>query len=681
MQAIDDLSKNEGEYDKIRITPQNIRAVFDSFLTMLDAKKLKKSIREDFISLFISSLIGGPTAPRVDAAKKNTIHLSNGKTLTGIDTIAYSAFFARYETIYTDSEIATITATYDVLIEELNRRRSGDYWTPTIWADEAHRALNKTFGNTWRDDFVVWDNCCGTKNLTRDYKFKELYLSTLFEYELDSAAHYNPEAEAFAYDFLNDDLQIGPEALLSEEWKMPRSLYKALSSDKPILFLMNPPYATSTNQGETSKEGVSLTGISQLMRKEKGYNKATQQLYTQFLFRILDIKKKFDLSNVAIGIFSPKRFMTGTNGWSKFMNDFQDHFKFENGFYFNAGEFTDVKSKWGISFTIWSTRKFDDNERNIFKLTLAESTPSGINTFGEDTIYNLEQKDLLSEWLKEQNIHKEPKQLGPQLHLKGAIKPYDSKRSPSGHLTESAFGYLHNNGNSVEHSGPYVGIYSAAFGSGHGVPITPDNFERACVVLSVRKSLIPDPSELWINCHDNFHRPFNAPAEDSPLWREFIGDCVVASLFSRNGSNQSALRDIEYNGNIFDLHNEFFFMSDSEIKELAIQHNMRSVEIDIKNHGGSRYVHNWLANHADQLSAEAKLLISEVKELVSKTFPYRSDSYVSNENHLSAWDAGYRQIYNLAQAINEEWLVPCNDAFEILQAKIADQATDFKFIN
>lgn len=63
MVAVDKLSENEGEYDRIEITPQNVRAVFDSFLLMTNIHKTKLS-NEDAVTLFISSLIGGGETPR-----------------------------------------------------------------------------------------------------------------------------------------------------------------------------------------------------------------------------------------------------------------------------------------------------------------------------------------------------------------------------------------------------------------------------------------------------------------------------------------------------------------------------------------------------------------------------------------------------------------------------------------
>ena len=88
---------------------------------------------------------------------------------------------------------------YDRLIEDKERRNKGQFYTPKIFADYAHKLISETLGDNWKDEYVVWDNCCGTKNLTRDYRFKELYCSTLENVELEISSRYNPEAVSFQF--------------------------------------------------------------------------------------------------------------------------------------------------------------------------------------------------------------------------------------------------------------------------------------------------------------------------------------------------------------------------------------------------------------------------------------------------------------------------------------------------
>ena len=66
-------------------------------------------------------------------------------------------------------------------------------------------------------------------NLTRDYKFKELYCSTIEESDLKTAEQmkYNPEAVKFQYDFLNDGIVDG-KIDIEGDVKLPQGLKDAL---------------------------------------------------------------------------------------------------------------------------------------------------------------------------------------------------------------------------------------------------------------------------------------------------------------------------------------------------------------------------------------------------------------------------------------------------------------------
>ena len=80
-----------------------------------------------------------------------------------------------YKETHNPLELRAITANKDRLFQEIYRRRTGAFFTPAIWVDEAHKMIAEQFSEDWKEKYVVWDCSCGTLNLTRDYKFKELY--------------------------------------------------------------------------------------------------------------------------------------------------------------------------------------------------------------------------------------------------------------------------------------------------------------------------------------------------------------------------------------------------------------------------------------------------------------------------------------------------------------------------
>ena len=90
-------------------------------------------------------------------------------------------------------------------------------------------------------------------NLTRDYKFNELYCSTLEQSDIDTANQmgYNMEATKFQYDFLNGDYDVLPERLRT-----------AIDSGKEILFLINPPYQDGSELSINEAEGyMTINGV------------------------------------------------------------------------------------------------------------------------------------------------------------------------------------------------------------------------------------------------------------------------------------------------------------------------------------------------------------------------------------------------------------------------------------
>ena len=191
-----------------------------------------------------------------------------------------------------------------------------------------------------KEKYVVWDPAWGTGNLTRDYKFKELYCSTLNQSDIDTANQmgFNREAVKFQYDFLNDDYS-----------SLPQGLRKSIEEGKKIIILMNPPYAAANdgaNKGAT-KSGLTLTKIGNDMRNSD-MGKSTQQIYNQFFFRII---KEFKCH---ICVFSPPLFLTGPSS-IKIRNLILQNYDFSKGFLMNSSNFADVKS-WGLSFTILSNK-------------------------------------------------------------------------------------------------------------------------------------------------------------------------------------------------------------------------------------------------------------------------------------------------------------------------------------
>ena len=197
----------------ITITGKNIIEIFKRFekdvvkdkyysTELVFSKDNDKRISE-LADLFFACL----TAPKevfLHPNKKNTA-IVRGKEVK-VNAKNFRVFFSQFRREYTPRELEAITANKDRILEDTHRRRTGAFFTPDIWVAEAHKMVAEQFGENWKEEYVVWDCACGTANLTRGYKFKELYISTLDQSDIDTIKDcgYNPEAVAFQYDFLNE---------------------------------------------------------------------------------------------------------------------------------------------------------------------------------------------------------------------------------------------------------------------------------------------------------------------------------------------------------------------------------------------------------------------------------------------------------------------------------------------
>lgn len=619
----------------VHVCEHNLATIFDYFTknVIINAKKIQAN---DLVAIFMG-VITEHENYYIHPVKKNILVTPSGEI--AVNGKGFKSFFSHFDRKYTPQEKNKFAEISDRLIEDTKRRNTGEFYTPTLFVDYAHKMLAERFGEDWKKKYVVWDNCCGTKNLTRDYPFTELYCSTLENAELEISKRYNPEATAFQFDFLNDDLS-----------KLPEGLRYSFEYNKPVIFLINPPYATANNMGAngTSKEGIAKTKINEQMLSD-GIGASCQNLYAQFLYRIVEIKKQYNLTNCHIALFSPTLFLTGT-AWKGFRKYFFNDFSFDNAVQFKASEFADVSDNWGISFSIWSNGI--NTEIHDFNYLLIENIEGEIVSNGSKIVYNIDNQLSANEWAKKD--------------VKG-VKAFDAPQISSGvkikekgvgTITPNAIGYFASNSNNVDMNTQFVAMYSGASSRAHGYSITESNFTRCTALFSARKLI----EKNWVNSKDEYL----APNEEHPAYKEFENDSIVYSLF-HSASNQSSLRAVDYKGKKWDIKNEFFFMGKDEIAELANENCNDETYYDCKN-SEERYVYTLLKGL--ELSEEAQAVLNKAKEIVRKTFKNRS---LFNEEHpeyqINNWDCGWYQI----KALAKEYASEDYKEFVELYKKLADK--------
>lgn len=636
VERIKQLADNIQRY--VHVTEHNIATIFEYFCDRV-IKDRKKIQANDLVAVFMGVITKGENYYK-HPNKKNTLVTPFGNI--SINSDGYDSFFSYFNRNYTPQEKNRFAEISDRLIEDTNRRNKGEFYTPTLFVDYAHKMIAEQFGEDWKEKYVVWDNSAGSKNLTRDYYFKELYSSTLEQAELDISSQYNKEATSFQFDFLNDSLE-----------KLPQGLREAFEQNKPIIFFMNPPYGSAANKmgaDGTSKKGVAKTMMNEVML-EDGIGACAQNLYAQFIYRCFTIKQHYNLTNCNIAMFTPTLYLSGPS-WKKFRESFFEEFSYSSGCTFKASHFADVSNSWGIGFTVWKNGSEDKNE---FKHKLIDSIDGTVSIVGSKVIYNADMGTTASEWCKAPIKSLKTRE---GVNVSSAIVIRSDNSDNRGTNFEGNLGYFLNAGNNVDMNAQKVSLFSTEYGNGNGHGLSADNFTRCTSLFAARKLV----EKNWINSKDEYLKP-NTEHEK---WQEFESDSVVYSLFNTS-SNQSSLRQVEYKGKRWNIKNEFFWMSKDVMIALAEEYSNDYCYNDARV-SNERYVYRLLQGM--KLSKEARDVLLKATQIVAKSFPYRQ---MFNEEHpeyqVMNWDASYYQM----KPLWKEYFKEDFEEFKTLYKKLSDK--------
>jgi len=250
---------------------------------------------------------------------------------------------------------------------------------------------------------------------------------------------------------------------------------------------------------------------------------------------------------------------------------------------------------------------------------------------GAKIIYNVDSGLTASEWVRQEIKGKKCNLDLPKLSSALVVKQKGYSK-----LCKGAFGYFLNNGNNVRFNGTNVAIFSSCFSGKSGLPIIKENLLKVSSLFTSRRLIVGN----WVNWYDEY----SAPNFQSNDFKQFSYDSLIHSLFDSK-SNQSSLRQIEYKGQIWDIKNEFFWMSSEQMKELSDQKGYDELYNDART-SSERHVYELLFGEEriyDKLSPDAKLVLDKATELVEKSMELRQ-TMANDENHLDSWDAGYAQL-------------------------------------
>lgn len=141
--------------------------------------------------------------------------------------------------------------------------------------------------------------------------------------------------------------------------------------DKPLAFLMNPPYK-STDENEKHRISTDSNYVIDASITELTGNDAAKDRCLAFLGQILNIARWQHEQNSALNpilmIFTPTSWLFPRKSFVGFRAIFDQYFKYEKGFIINGKEFFKDVSKFPIAFTIWRFDQCEGERKNIVKI-------------------------------------------------------------------------------------------------------------------------------------------------------------------------------------------------------------------------------------------------------------------------------------------------------------------------
>jgi hypothetical protein len=638
------------------ITPDNLRQVFDKWVAMVGVE-LGVKREADYAVLFFADIMhDGRTATMANLPARLLFNGDDPVFVMGAvqydlaSARGYRNFWNIYHRPPEQKHRHYLLERRDSLLPLDDQKFKGAFYTPLHIVDKAYDQLAATLGADWQQKYIVWDMCAGVGNLEAKHSnLRNVFMSTLDQEDV-TIMRSNPAfagAEIFQYDYLNDDVTDFGEIDYSVSGKVPHTLRQAISDAKegkkgakPILVLINPPYAESGSgiaKGDENKIGVEKTRINSWMRDlNLGY--ASKELFVQFLVRI-----RKELPRSTLAMFSTLKYVNAPN-FEAFRKIWQP--KYLDGFVVHSRAFDSLEGNFPIGFLVWD---------HSSKAPVSEITVNALDRHGaliSDKTYLIRPKStLLNAW-----IVNAPARGEVTIPLSNALTP---SRNPRVKRTASgAIGHLFASNNDMQNAGQGTLITSSIFTgrNGGGLFLVPENIADAAVIFSVRLLV----RHTWENHSDQFLQP------SQPLSDTFKSDCLIWMLF--NGKNLTAGADgLRWNDRDWSLTNHFIPFTESEVGAKA------------------RFESDFMVRYLEgkTFSSEARAVLDEGRKLFQRFHATNFPNRIRQDYHLNRPDAGWYQVRRALEAFGDTQFIdfdPFKAAYSDLSGKLRPQVFDLGFL-
>lgn len=395
---------------------------------------------------------------------------------------AYKQFWSIYARPPKEEYWNYIIGRRDLLVPQDIRERKGSYFTPQIWVEKSQQYLADVLGETWQDEYYIWDCCAGTGNLLNGLtNYDRVWASTLDKQDVDvmmdriANGWKMAENHVFQFDFLNDDFSKCPEEL--------QEILNDPEKRKKLVVYINPPYLEIAG----TKLGANLNNTHDKYADKLAV--ANREVYAQFLMRIY-----YEIPKCRIAVFSKIKALQGSN-FSVFRSHFQA--KLDRIFLAPADTFDNVSGKFPIGFQIYNC-----DEIEVFSGTTADVYDRTGAFVGRKEIYLPVKESYFSKWVTSFKT------------TNGVLLGWFDRCTYNDFQNQKLLNIQ--NDKPINNTQP------------RGAYITSENLLPFSVAFGVRLCISSD----WLNDRDQFLYPNDGWKAD----KEFQTDCLIFTLF--HGQNR-----------------------------------------------------------------------------------------------------------------------------------------------
>lgn len=595
-------------------------------------------------------------------------NLNNDYRKKTIPVKKYDHFWENYDKL--DSmDMPVIKQKADRLIEINDRRFNGDFYTPIEFAEKGLEYLESVIGKEWwkAGNYRFWDMAAGTGNLEFKLPSSALpycYISSLREDDIKYCQRLYPTAAGvFQYDYLNDDIHTLANESLPFQIKMPTSLQNDLKNpDLKWIIFINPPFGTAQTEGKeegkTSKDNVSMTVLQKMMTKDN-YGEVSRELFSQFLYRI---SREFAGKCAHLCLFSKIKYITANNDQK--MRDGFFQYLFKKGFIFHSKCFHGTKGNFPVGFLIWDMRDAVSKHMEQQQIEL-DVFNNDCEKIGKKKVISIERSRLLNSWVPRpsRSVKRGDGRRMPRFSSAFVLKT--TNKDERGTVANGFICSLSSNGDDFQHQNG-VFLLSAPYSSAGAFSVVPENFEKAMTLFSVKRI----PKASWTNDKNMFYAPTSEPSE------EFTNDCVVWAAFARDNSCV-ALKDVEYEGKLWQIPNNMFPFTLNELRTWNCSHSDIRLQINTTNE--DMFLAKWF--NGRELSDEANSVMNAARELY-KFFYEELCNTDWMEARIQNWNVGLYQIKKALEGSirGGELLDELKNEMNKLADKLLSQIYEYGFI-